>query len=224
MRSRFRPSHGTVVAYVALFVALGGTAVASVIITSNSQVAKDTISGHKPPTGKHSNIIAGSINGQDVADNSLGGNDINEVSLTGDAQHLIYEASATLSNMNPPITPIATVGPYTIKGQCELNFNTFDRIVRIYVNGPAGTANSLWSGTQNDSTDLGTHSTGLLIPSNTDLSIVEVHSGSGQYSRAGGTSMLKAGSVLVQVDFHAVADSRNQPGSCFIYGTATRAT
>jgi hypothetical protein len=48
-------------------VALGGTALASVIITSNSQVAKDTISGHKPPTGKHSNIIAGSVNGKDVA-------------------------------------------------------------------------------------------------------------------------------------------------------------
>ena len=29
MRNRFRPSHGTVVAYVALFVALGGTAVAA---------------------------------------------------------------------------------------------------------------------------------------------------------------------------------------------------
>jgi hypothetical protein len=47
-----------VVSVIALFVALGGTALASVIITNNSQVAQNTISGHKPPTGKHANIIA----------------------------------------------------------------------------------------------------------------------------------------------------------------------
>src|SRR3954447_738177 len=70
MRFRFRPSHATVVAYVALFVALGGTAAASVIITDNSQVAPGTISGHKPPSVDHANIIAGSINGTDIANRS----------------------------------------------------------------------------------------------------------------------------------------------------------
>jgi len=60
-------SYGNVTATIALFVALGGTAAAAVIITDNSQVAPDTISGHKPPSGKHANIIAGSINTQDVA-------------------------------------------------------------------------------------------------------------------------------------------------------------
>jgi hypothetical protein len=67
MRTRFRPSHATVVAYVALFVALGGTAMAAVVITSNSQVAKGTISGHHPPAGKHSNLIRGSVNGEDLS-------------------------------------------------------------------------------------------------------------------------------------------------------------
>jgi hypothetical protein len=43
---------------------------AAVIVTSNSQVARDTISGHKPPSGKHPNILAGSINGKDIADRS----------------------------------------------------------------------------------------------------------------------------------------------------------
>jgi len=70
MRRIRRPSHATVIAYLALFVALGGTAMASLIITSNSQVASNTISGHKPPSGKHANIIAGSINGKDIADRS----------------------------------------------------------------------------------------------------------------------------------------------------------
>ena len=54
MRKRFRPSHGTVVAYLALFVALGGTATAvTYVVSSNSQVGPNTISGHKPPTGDH---------------------------------------------------------------------------------------------------------------------------------------------------------------------------
>jgi hypothetical protein len=82
MRSRFRPSHAVVVAYLALFVALGGTATAvTYVVSSNSQIGPNTISGHKPPTGKHSNVIAGSINGQDVADNSVRGADVVESSL-----------------------------------------------------------------------------------------------------------------------------------------------
>src|SRR5690349_22857693 len=61
MRSRFRPSPAMIVACIALFVALGGTATAvTYVVSSNSQVGPGTISGHKPPTGKHSNIIAGS--------------------------------------------------------------------------------------------------------------------------------------------------------------------
>jgi hypothetical protein len=60
-----------VVSVIALFVALGGTAAGAVIITSNGQVAKDTISGHKPPTGKHSNIIGGSVNGTDLASGAV---------------------------------------------------------------------------------------------------------------------------------------------------------
>ena len=69
-----------------------------------------TISGHKPPSGKHSNLIAGSVNGQDVADNTLGGTDINEPTLTGNARKLIFNAAT-----GPVPTKIAIVGPYAIK-------------------------------------------------------------------------------------------------------------
>src|SRR5919109_5189263 len=81
---RSQLTFANVVSVIALFLALGGTALASVIISSNSQVARDTISGHKPPSGKHSNLIAGSVNGQDVAANSLTGAGILESTLTGD--------------------------------------------------------------------------------------------------------------------------------------------
>jgi hypothetical protein len=63
-------TYANVMATLAVFIALGGTALASVIISSNSQVASGTISGRKPPSGKHANIIANSINGKDIADRS----------------------------------------------------------------------------------------------------------------------------------------------------------
>ena len=82
-RIRTRLTFANVVSLSALFVTLGGTALASVIITSNSQVASNTISGHKPPSGKHPNVIAGVIRfdlcceplDPNVADDSAGEGD-----------------------------------------------------------------------------------------------------------------------------------------------------
>src|SRR5207249_8197375 len=66
-------SRADVISSLAAFLVLrGGTALAAYVVSSNSQIGPGTVSGHKPPTGKHANIIAGSINGQDVANGSLG--------------------------------------------------------------------------------------------------------------------------------------------------------
>jgi hypothetical protein len=70
-RIRRHLSYANVVSTLCLILLLGGgTALASVIITKNSQVDSGTISGHKPPHGDHANIIAGSISGKDIADRS----------------------------------------------------------------------------------------------------------------------------------------------------------
>jgi hypothetical protein len=194
-----------------------------VIITDNSQVASNTISGHKPPSGKHANIIAGSVNGQDVAANSLTGANINEASLTGDVQKLIYNGSRSSP---PTTTTIATVGPYTIKGQCSPPSGVLGTVeTRLFANGPAGSADVMFDQTENDSSDLGTASKSVPIPASMDTQIVSVLSGDGSYDRIGGTAMLKTNTgTLVQVDFDAVADGRPATPTCFIYGTATRAT
>jgi hypothetical protein len=77
-----RLTFANVVSLAALFVALGGTATAvTYVVSSNSQVGPNTISGHTPPSGKHANLIPASVNGQDVADNSLRGADVNESTL-----------------------------------------------------------------------------------------------------------------------------------------------
>jgi hypothetical protein len=119
MRIR-RPSHATVVAYLALFVALGGTALASVIITSNSQVAKGTISGHQPPTGKHPNIIAGSINGQDVANDSLAPADIADVKFLRSAGPFAIDDTNPNTGV-PTIQDLGLYGGIQLRGDCNID-------------------------------------------------------------------------------------------------------
>jgi hypothetical protein len=70
---RFRLSPAMIVACVALFVAIGGTAFAAFVVSSNSQIAPRTVSGHDPPAGSHSNIISASINGTDLAMGAVSG-------------------------------------------------------------------------------------------------------------------------------------------------------
>lgn len=50
-----------------VFILGGGTAFGAFVVSSNSQIGPGTISGHKPPAGKHANVIAGSVNSTDLA-------------------------------------------------------------------------------------------------------------------------------------------------------------
>jgi hypothetical protein len=68
MKAHFsRPSHGTVVAYLALFVALGGTSVAAVTLAKNSVKSKHIVNGQV----KRADIRNNAVNSAKVADGSL---------------------------------------------------------------------------------------------------------------------------------------------------------
>ncbi len=54
-----------------VFILGGGTAFGAYVVSSNSQIGPGTVSGHKPPTGKHANIIGGSINATDLANGAV---------------------------------------------------------------------------------------------------------------------------------------------------------
>ena len=70
---RRRLTFANVCSFTALVFALGtGGAYAASIVNSNADVAPDTISGHAPPSGDHSNIIAASVANNDLARNSVG--------------------------------------------------------------------------------------------------------------------------------------------------------
>jgi hypothetical protein len=66
---RIRPrSLYDVLALISFFLVIGGgTALASYVVSSNSQIGPGTVSGHNPPTGKHANVLAASINATDLA-------------------------------------------------------------------------------------------------------------------------------------------------------------
>jgi hypothetical protein len=94
-----------VVAFLALFVALSGTAYAAVIISSNSQVATDTISGHHPPAGDHSNLISSSINAKDLAagavtNGKLGANSVDSSKVADGSLTGLDIANGTLTGTN----------------------------------------------------------------------------------------------------------------------------
>ncbi len=224
---RWLGSHFTfanIVSLVALFVALGGTAAAAVIITDNSQVARNTISGHRPPAGDHANIIGSSITAQDVANNSLGGRVMAESTLTGNAQKPIYNGSFT------ELQKIATVGPYTIKVSCSQSPHVTG--FGFYVNGPAGTANYMFITRDNDSqpaAEIGSsfYSHTVPIPAHQDDLLFGIHASTGfdtpaSFERFAGTVMIRSGSSLVQLDLNSVA--YGVAGKCTLNGTGTKAT
>jgi len=86
---RFKPrSVYDVLALVSFFLVLGGgTALASYVVSSNSQVGPNTISGNHVSTGKHPNLIAGSVGSKDVADDNLTGADIRNQSGVDTCTH-----------------------------------------------------------------------------------------------------------------------------------------
>jgi hypothetical protein len=125
-----RPNHGTVVAYVALFVALGGTAFAATHLAKNSvgskQLKKNAVTTAKikkeaVTTAKLKN---GAVNGAKVADASLTGADINlgtlgtvpnALTANGQSPTKIFKVlSKGESNV-----PIASIAGFAMTATCE---------------------------------------------------------------------------------------------------------
>jgi hypothetical protein len=89
-RMRSRLTYANVMATIAVFLVLGGgTALGAFVVSSNSQIGPGTVSGHKPPQGDHSNVIAGSLNSTDLA-----GGAVTNGKLAG--VHFLHATSAAL--------------------------------------------------------------------------------------------------------------------------------
>lgn len=128
-RLRLHLTYANVMVTILAFIVLGGgTALASLVITSNSQVASNTISGHQPPTGKHSNIIGGSVNGTDLSSNSVNSSKVTNGSLLGSDLH-----ANTITGANLNATSVA--GALQVRtGYARINSG--DAPVDFYKQGP----------------------------------------------------------------------------------------
>jgi hypothetical protein len=82
-----RPRHATIVAYLALFVALGGTGYAATTLPKNSVGAKQLRTGAvtsqdiRGNTVRSGDVRNGTLVGRDVRADALGGREINEAGL-----------------------------------------------------------------------------------------------------------------------------------------------
>jgi hypothetical protein len=71
MRILPRFTFANVVAILALFVALGGTAAAAFVVHSNADIAPGTVFGSVKPAAANDNIVDGSLGNKDLADGSV---------------------------------------------------------------------------------------------------------------------------------------------------------
>jgi hypothetical protein len=217
MEKRFRPSPAMVVACLALFVSIAGTAVAaSYLVSSNSQVGPGTISGHHPPTGKHSNLITGSVNAQDLA---LG-------SVTGTR---LAPASVSSSKLNLPRMSFSGSGGDPNDGaphHTVLNLDGVNIGVTCTFTGPS-TELQLYASSSSGGTLRGSFSTGLTGPATSNIANVLVSSTPTEFASDASTSTPKdlAGEftyananrvigILVDGSANIVSDS------CDMHGTA----
>jgi hypothetical protein len=243
-----------IIGYVALFFALStGSAVAlsgsNTVFTDDivndqvysADVRNDALSGGglaapdlRPSSVGTSEVAANSLNGGDINESGLGivpnanqldGVDSSGFLASGNVQKLIFNPGGPTS-----ATALATVGPSTIKADCDVQPGTTSMRLMANVAGPVG-------GEPGGSSDymhhehhsLGgayTHRSGQVgMLTNTDTEIIAptlTAGNSGEVARTAGTAMLRTGSAVVQVDFNGVAD--NIAGACSLYGTATMGT
>jgi hypothetical protein len=197
-RFRRHLSFANVVSLVALFVALGGTAMAAVIITSNSQVAMNTISGHHPPSGKHPNIIGGSIRGSDVQNHSLTSKQIKMSSIlpavfqskTSNAVDL----SSTAGTFDTVVTLSPPAGSYIVTASAAVvNQGAGGDIIRCGITTDSNTPTQIFAASVNPGGDplvqTTTPVTAMTVSGGTTIALRCEHDGpqSGEYVDPGAT-------------------------------------
>jgi hypothetical protein len=210
-RIRSKLTYANVMATLAVFLVLGGGS--AVALSGQNTVQSDDIGPGAQV--KAADVAANAVSGGKVADNSLTGADVNETTLNGVIRGRTLDLNMDIDD---PVTPIATVGPYLISGECFLT--SAGSQMRIDAKGPAGLAEAELSVVDNDTTDKGNISQSATLPANVNTRVVAIYAHSATFTRGGGTMVLRTNSgKIVQVDFSAVVDTNAD--ACHVWGTAT---
>jgi hypothetical protein len=188
-------TYANVMVTILAFIVLGGgTALAAYVVSSNSEIGPGTVSGHKPPSGKHSNIIEGSVNGQDLAANSVMGSDVNESSLGRVPSALLGGfGRSTDGDVCDPENPPGDFFP------CAVVTLDVPRQARFFVTGQALATREDETGTARGTCRIGT--TGGPIPGSDAFVTVDAGSGGREnFSIAGVTDLFPPGEHSFGID------------------------
>jgi hypothetical protein len=206
-------TYANVMATLAVFLVLsGGTAVA---LQGHNTVQSDDLGPGAQV--KAADVANNAVNGANIVDNSVTGGDVNESTLNGLVRGRMLDFNLPAGDEGDPKTPIATVGPYKLRGKC---FNVGGSLyLNVYANGPAGFAEAEYNRVDNDSIDDGDHSYSSRPSANVDTQVLTFGIQSG-FERSGGTLVLRSNTgTLVQVVFSVVLDKNAD--ACHLWGTAT---
>jgi hypothetical protein len=205
-----RPGHATLVAYLALFFALGGTAYAAATIGS-PEVKDNSLQSIDLKDGS-------AVKGVDVIDNSLTGVDINEATLTGVAHRVFLQGTATTADP-APIATIGVAAPYTIKATCDGRSNRVQAI--LTVRGPAGMARGDFTSFVNDdaaNVQFGALSRNVTPAEDTPFLFV---TSATQFVRASTSIWFVSGQTVAELRVHVIADNTEGSRGCLVVGTLT---
>ena len=95
-----RFSYANVVATLGVFVALAGSAAAAVVVSSNDQIARNTVYGANLPAGKNDNIVGGSVGTSDLGPSAVTNNKLAAAAVGSDK---LASKSVTLSKLGTDV-------------------------------------------------------------------------------------------------------------------------
>ena len=209
-------TYANVMATLAVFLVLGG-GTAAALHGHNTVQSDDLGPGAQVKTA---DVANNAVNGANIVDNGVTGDDVKESTLNGLVRGRMLDFNLGASGPGAPRTPIATVGPYKLSGECVSVAGGI--IFNVYANGPAGFAETEFNRVNNDTNDAGDHSQSSVPSANVDTKVLNLGIDSG-FGRAGGTFVLRSNTgTIVQVLFSAVMDKNGGTGgACHLWGTAT---
>jgi len=211
-----RPSRATVIACLALFMAMASPVAAAVMIKSNAQVAPDTIAGHAPPAGAHSNLIADSVDATDLAPAVNAG-------LAAVPSSVVYRADALFPQT---YSTIGTAGDITVEASC---IGAGGVLLWLYVTTPSGAAMAYSVVEADHQADPSNEHDQVIKTGNVTLAagrqrfLIFRENNVQQYARLAGTFMFRTGNQVVQLDLNTVELDLNAVAN-FDYGGAIECT
>jgi hypothetical protein len=218
---RKRPSPATVLALIALFVSLSGTAIASVIITSNSQVAAHVISGAAGPSGDHKNLILGSIASSDLHAGAVTGTKLAKASVATSKLNLPKIATSvanTDANDGAPHHTLLSLDGVTLGLSCFApSTGAVDE--KLFLTGPTGE----FRGTEAAANSPGTSTDSVIVQTTPDANtaFVDLHSsGTGNLYEEFQITYHNANRVIT---LFLDASVQGTSKLCDVYGTAVPA-